>query len=228
MQGHVQAACTHTDTLQRRLEHLQTPGFPTGSLQVLQLPATVHVHRRRTADSDLAVGVCACGRLFACQCAPAINCPLVQGVTPPWPTKSPGTDSETAGTGSGSPECRRSTDREPTPQKIQSCYEVGGAYTWPSSWAMVKAVLSPLSSLMLQLLYGSHTVPNSARPGATTQVWAHHSGKTSAVGTSAGAEEHLPKVSHLSLALQMSCLWWRDGEPISRAAHRPTFALFCF
>lgn len=29
---------------------------------------------------------------------------------------------------------------------------------------MVKAVLRPLSSLMLQLLYGSHTVPNSARP----------------------------------------------------------------
>lgn len=38
------------------------------------------------------------------------------------------------------------------------------AYTWPSSWAMVNAVLSPLSSMMLQLLYGSHTVPNSARP----------------------------------------------------------------
>lgn len=29
---------------------------------------------------------------------------------------------------------------------------------------MVNAVLSPLSSMMLQLLYGSHTVPNSARP----------------------------------------------------------------
>lgn len=37
-------------------------------------------------------------------------------------------------------------------------------YTWPSSWAIVKAVLSPLSSLMLQLLYGSHTVPSSASP----------------------------------------------------------------
>lgn len=86
--------------------------------------------------------------------------------------------------------------------------EAGVAYTWPSSWAMVKAVLSPLSSLMLQLLYGSHTVPNSARPGATTQVWVDHSSKISAVGTSAEAKGHLPKVSHLSLALQMSCLWW--------------------
>lgn len=88
---------------------------------------------------------------------------------------------------------------------------------------MVKAVLSPLSSLMLQLLYGSHTVPNSARPGATTQVWVDHSSKISAVGTFAEAKGHLPKVSHLSLALQMSCLWWRDGEPISRAAHKPNF-----
>lgn len=42
--------------------------------------------------------------------------------------------------------------------------EARHAYTWPSSWAMVNAVLSPLSSMMLQLLYGSHTVPNSARP----------------------------------------------------------------
>lgn len=106
--------------------------------------------------------------------------------------------------------------------------EAGVAYTWPSSWAMVKAVLSPLSSLMLQLLYGSHTVPNSARPGAMTQVWVDHSSKTSAVGTSAKAKGHLPKVSHLSLALQMSCLWWRDGEPISRAAHKPNFFFLFF
>lgn len=49
-------------------------------------------------------------------------------------------------------------------------HEGGAAYTWPNSWAMVKAVLSPLSSLMLQLLYGSQTVPNSARPGATAHV----------------------------------------------------------
>ena len=37
-------------------------------------------------------------------------------------------------------------------------------YTWPSSWAMVKAALRPLSSTMEQLLSGSHTVPSSARP----------------------------------------------------------------
>lgn len=42
--------------------------------------------------------------------------------------------------------------------------EAREAYTWPSSWAMVNAVLRPLSSMMLQLLYGSHTVPSSARP----------------------------------------------------------------
>lgn len=82
----------------------------------------------------------------------------------------------------------------------------GAAYTWPSSWAMVKAVLSPLSSLMLQLLYGSQTVPNSARPGATTQVWANHSSET--VWMPTHDREHSPKVSHLSLALQMSCLQW--------------------
>lgn len=45
--------------------------------------------------------------------------------------------------------------------------EAREAYTWPSSWAMVKAVLRPLSSMMLQLLYGSHTVPSSARPSPT-------------------------------------------------------------
>lgn len=46
-----------------------------------------------------------------------------------------------------------------TEQKHDGC-----THTWPSSWAIVKAVLSPLSSLMLQLLYGSHTVPSSASP----------------------------------------------------------------
>lgn len=38
-------------------------------------------------------------------------------------------------------------------------------YTWPSSCAIVKAVLRPLSSLIEQLRYGSQTVPSSARPG---------------------------------------------------------------
>lgn len=37
-------------------------------------------------------------------------------------------------------------------------------YRWPSSWAMVKAVLNPLSSLIEQLLDGSQRVPSSARP----------------------------------------------------------------
>lgn len=53
-----------------------------------------------------------------------------------------------------------SADRNRGKQSAAARY----AYTWPSSWAMVNAVLSPLSSMMLQLLYGSHTVPNSARP----------------------------------------------------------------
>lgn len=53
-----------------------------------------------------------------------------------------------------------SADRSRGKQSAAARY----AYTWPSSWAMVNAVLSPLSSMMLQLLYGSHTVPNSARP----------------------------------------------------------------
>lgn len=37
-------------------------------------------------------------------------------------------------------------------------------YTWPISWAIVKAELKPLSSIIAQLLSGLHTVPNSARP----------------------------------------------------------------
>ena len=37
-------------------------------------------------------------------------------------------------------------------------------YTCPSSWAMVKAALIPLSSMMEQLLRASHIVPDSARP----------------------------------------------------------------
>lgn len=39
----------------------------------------------------------------------------------------------------------------------------------PNSWAMVKAVLSPLSLLMLQLLVGSHALPTSAMP-ATNHI----------------------------------------------------------
>lgn len=39
-----------------------------------------------------------------------------------------------------------------------------GTYTCPSSWAMVKAALSPFSSLIEQLRKGSHRVPNSAKP----------------------------------------------------------------
>lgn len=42
--------------------------------------------------------------------------------------------------------------------------EVEGTYTCPSSWAMVKAALSPFSSLIEQLRKGSHRVPNSAKP----------------------------------------------------------------
>ena len=37
-------------------------------------------------------------------------------------------------------------------------------YTWPISWAIVNAELSPLSSMIAQLLFGLHTVPNSAKP----------------------------------------------------------------
>ena len=37
-------------------------------------------------------------------------------------------------------------------------------YTWPSSWAMVKAALSPLSWTMEHELEMSHMVPSSARP----------------------------------------------------------------
>lgn len=39
-----------------------------------------------------------------------------------------------------------------------------GTHTCPSSWAIVKAALSPFSSLTEQLRRGSHRVPNSARP----------------------------------------------------------------
>lgn len=39
-----------------------------------------------------------------------------------------------------------------------------GTHTCPSSWAMVKAALSPFSSLMEQLREGSHRVPSSAKP----------------------------------------------------------------
>lgn len=37
-------------------------------------------------------------------------------------------------------------------------------YTCPNSCAMVYAELIPLSSTIEQLLYGSHIVPNSAKP----------------------------------------------------------------
>lgn len=39
-----------------------------------------------------------------------------------------------------------------------------GTYMCPSSWAIVKAALSPFSSLIEQLRKGSHRVPNSANP----------------------------------------------------------------
>lgn len=45
-----------------------------------------------------------------------------------------------------------------------------GTHTCPSSWAMVKAALRPFSSLMEQLLKGSHRVPNSAKPTKMTHT----------------------------------------------------------
>ena len=46
---------------------------------------------------------------------------------------------------------------------------VNYTHLWPISWAMVNAVLSPLSLLMLQLLVGSHALPTSAIP-ATNHI----------------------------------------------------------
>lgn len=46
------------------------------------------------------------------------------------------------------------------------------AHVCPISWAMVKAVARPMSSLMLQLLSRSHMPPTGARPGG----WARGAG----------------------------------------------------
>lgn len=45
-------------------------------------------------------------------------------------------------------------------------------YTWPSSWAMVKAALSPLSCTMEHEVELSHIVPSSARPSVSHfSIW---------------------------------------------------------
>jgi hypothetical protein len=41
------------------------------------------------------------------------------------------------------------------------------SYMCPNSWAMVKAALSPLSSMMAQLRNSSHMVPSSASPSVS-------------------------------------------------------------
>lgn len=45
-------------------------------------------------------------------------------------------------------------------------------HVWPISWAMVKAVARPMSSLMLQLRSRSHIPPTGARPGEAR--WSCH------------------------------------------------------
>ena len=50
-------------------------------------------------------------------------------------------------------------------KRDSTVYLIRTTHLWPISCAMVKAVLSPLSSLMLQLLAGLHTPPCFAIPG---------------------------------------------------------------
>ena len=54
--------------------------------------------------------------------------------------------------------------REPAPQSPCSPCRVPRPHVCPISWAMVKAVARPMSSLILQLLSRSHIPPTGARP----------------------------------------------------------------
>lgn len=61
--------------------------------------------------------------------------------------------------------------------------EGGGTHTCPSSWAMVKAALSPFSSLMEQLREGSHRVPSSAKPKKFTHTYFIKMGSDTKIAT---------------------------------------------
>lgn len=50
-----------------------------------------------------------------------------------------------------------------------------GTIFLPSSWAVVKAVGKPSSSMTEQLLFGSHMVPTSAMPRVSQVVAPHRS-----------------------------------------------------
>lgn len=54
--------------------------------------------------------------------------------------------------------------------KVGSLLHVCFSHVCPISWAIVKAVPRPMSSLMLQLLSGSHIPPTGAKPVAHTRM----------------------------------------------------------